>query len=285
MVEGPDGDDAIAVHHVGFLSLAWDHRAFDGAYAASFLERAARRAGDARLGSRARCDDPVGRAHAGSARFRTPRPRRCSARCTSTPTPTTCCCRNIRTCTRSARARRLEHVLRDPASVGAELVKADRGGDVTYHGPGQLVGYPIISLAEWKAGQRDVVAYVRKLEDVLIAVCADFGISAGRSERLHRSVGRRREDRRDRRARLAGPDPPRVRAERRSRPLDVRAHRAVRHPRSRRHVDGAAPRPPGGDAGGRRQRRRPLRRSRSAWSTRRSPGRRVAAAGRGRQTP
>ncbi len=37
VVEGPDGDDAIAVHHVGFLSLAWDHRAFDGAYAASFL--------------------------------------------------------------------------------------------------------------------------------------------------------------------------------------------------------------------------------------------------------
>ncbi len=74
-----------------------------------------------------------------------------------------------------------EHVLRDPASVGAELVVADRGGDVTYHGPGQLVGYPIVSLAEWKAGQRDVVAYVRRLEDVLIAVCADFGIVAGRS--------------------------------------------------------------------------------------------------------
>ena len=74
-----------------------------------------------------------------------------------------------------------EHILRDPASVGADLVRADRGGDVTYHGPGQLVGYPIISLSEWKAGQRDVVAYVRKLEDVLIAVCADFGIPAGRS--------------------------------------------------------------------------------------------------------
>ena len=74
-----------------------------------------------------------------------------------------------------------EHVLCEPASVGAELVLADRGGDVTYHGPGQLVGYPIISLAEWKAGQRDVVAYVRKLEEVLIAVCADFGIGAGRS--------------------------------------------------------------------------------------------------------
>lgn len=74
-----------------------------------------------------------------------------------------------------------EHVLREPATVGADLVVADRGGDVTYHGPGQLVGYPIISLAEWKAGQRDVVAYVRKLEAVLIAVCADFGITAERS--------------------------------------------------------------------------------------------------------
>src|SRR6202795_1853445 len=60
------------------------------------------------------------------------------------------------------------------------MVTADRGGDVTYHGPGQLVGYPIISLAEWRAGQRDVVAYVRKLEDVLVAVCADFGIAADR---------------------------------------------------------------------------------------------------------
>jgi lipoic acid synthetase len=73
----------------------------------------------------------------------------------------------------------LAHVLRDPASVGAELVHADRGGDVTYHGPGQLVGYPIISLAEWRAGQRDVVAYVRRLEQVLIAALADFGIDAG----------------------------------------------------------------------------------------------------------
>ena len=70
------------------------------------------------------------------------------------------------------------HVLVDPGSVGAELITADRGGDVTYHGPGQLVGYPIISLAEWRAGQRDVVAYVRRLEAVLIAVLADFGIEA-----------------------------------------------------------------------------------------------------------
>ncbi len=73
------------------------------------------------------------------------------------------------------------HVLCDPTEVGAELVEADRGGDVTYHGPGQLVGYPIVALEEWRAGQRDVVAYVRRLEDVLITVLAEFGIVADRS--------------------------------------------------------------------------------------------------------
>ncbi len=72
----------------------------------------------------------------------------------------------------------LAHVLVAPASVGAELVRADRGGDVTYHGPGQLVGYPIVSLAEWRAGQRDVVAYVRRIESVLVAALADLGVQA-----------------------------------------------------------------------------------------------------------
>lgn len=76
-----------------------------------------------------------------------------------------------------------EHVLVDPASVGAELLPADRGGDVTYHGPGQLVGYPIVTLDNWRAGQRDVVAYVRRLEAMIIAVLADFGIAAGREAR------------------------------------------------------------------------------------------------------
>ena len=75
------------------------------------------------------------------------------------------------------------HVLVPPASVGADLVRTDRGGDVTYHGPGQLVGYPIVTLPEWRDGKADVVAYVRRLEDVLIDTLADFGVRAQRAER------------------------------------------------------------------------------------------------------
>ena len=65
--------------------------------------------------------------------------------------------------------------------AGVAFHSADRGGDVTYHGPGQLVGYPILDLREWK---RDVAAYVRALEEVLIATLADFGIAAGRIPKL-----------------------------------------------------------------------------------------------------
>jgi lipoyl(octanoyl) transferase len=61
--------------------------------------------------------------------------------------------------------------------AGIELHHTDRGGDVTYHGPGQIVGYPIFDLREWK---RDVVAYVRALEQVLIEALAEFGIAGGR---------------------------------------------------------------------------------------------------------
>jgi len=71
---------------------------------------------------------------------------------------------------------RAEHVLVRPESVGAELVRADRGGDVTYHGPGQLVGYPIVDLGL----KPDVGAYLRGLEGCLIDVLAGFGISAAR---------------------------------------------------------------------------------------------------------
>jgi len=61
--------------------------------------------------------------------------------------------------------------------AGISFFPTDRGGDVTYHGPGQLVGYPILDLREWK---RDVGAYVRGVEQVLIDTLAAFGIQAGR---------------------------------------------------------------------------------------------------------
>ena len=73
----------------------------------------------------------------------------------------------------------LEHLLVRPADVGAELVKADRGGDITYHGPGQLVGYPILSLPTI-AGVADTPAYVHALEQVLIDALGDLGVVAGR---------------------------------------------------------------------------------------------------------
>lgn len=86
--------------------------------------------------------------------------------------------------TLGVRASAREHVLIDPLEVGAELVATDRGGDVTYHGPGQLVGYPIVSLPEWRGGMRDVVAYVRALEGVLITALEDLGVAAVRASGL-----------------------------------------------------------------------------------------------------
>jgi lipoyl(octanoyl) transferase len=61
--------------------------------------------------------------------------------------------------------------------AGIELYESDRGGDVTYHGPGQIVAYPIMDLRAWK---RDVGAFVRAIEQVLIDTVADFGIEARR---------------------------------------------------------------------------------------------------------
>jgi lipoyl(octanoyl) transferase len=61
---------------------------------------------------------------------------------------------------------------------GTPVVDVDRGGKITWHGPGQLVGYPIIKLAD----PIDVVAYVRRTEQLLIDVCAEFGVTAERVE-------------------------------------------------------------------------------------------------------
>lgn len=67
------------------------------------------------------------------------------------------------------------------SSINAEFVEIDRGGDITYHGPGQVVGYPILDLDRHFT---DIHKYLRRLEEVIIRTCAEYGIEAGRIEGL-----------------------------------------------------------------------------------------------------
>jgi len=61
--------------------------------------------------------------------------------------------------------------------LGISVYEIDRGGDITYHGPGQIVGYPIINLKNWK---EDTYEYLRSLEQVIINVCKEYGLETGR---------------------------------------------------------------------------------------------------------
>ena len=75
------------------------------------------------------------------------------------------------------------HLLRQ---MNVEFHPTDRGGDITYHGPGQIVGYPILDLADHRPGvRRDVRWYVDRLEEAMILATADFGLAAHRSAANH----------------------------------------------------------------------------------------------------
>ena len=79
---------------------------------------------------------------------------------------------------------RREHLLVDVEALGGSVVETDRGGEVTYHGPGQLVGYPILTVPGRRGGgMADTAAYVGGVEQLLIDVLADLGLAAGRVDR------------------------------------------------------------------------------------------------------
>lgn len=81
---------------------------------------------------------------------------------------------------------RMENILTPPeflAQRGVELHEIDRGGDVTYHGPGQLIAYPIFDLRSFEP-KIGAVEFVRRLEEVLIRICTDYGISSQRIKGL-----------------------------------------------------------------------------------------------------
>ncbi len=178
VVVQPDGSEAIAIHSMGLLCLAWDHRAVDGAYAAAFVARDHRAARHPRLGHRALAGQetdvfrvrwlgrvPYGEAHA-LQRALHDRGRDDYLLLVEHP----------HVFTLGVHADRA-HVLVDPALVGAELVASDRGGDVTYHGPGQLVAYPIVNVP---TAPRSIPCHVHGIEQVVIDTLADLGVHAGR---------------------------------------------------------------------------------------------------------
>ena len=76
------------------------------------------------------------------------------------------------------------HVVASPdrlKALGVEYYPINRGGDITYHGPGQLVGYPILDLDQYF---NDIGKYMRYLEEAIVRTCADYGVRAGRIDGL-----------------------------------------------------------------------------------------------------
>ena len=144
---------------------------------------------------------------------------------------------------------------RELESAGVRVIETNRGGDVTYHGPGQIVGYPILPLA---FHGKDVHRYLRRLEAFLIATLWEYGIKAERKEGFTgvwtptgkiASIGV---------AITHWVSLARLRAERRAEPGAFQADSPVRVRRRRDHLDGKNPRPRARPARGREPAHRPL---------------------------
>jgi lipoyl(octanoyl) transferase len=88
---------------------------------------------------------------------------------------------HVYTLGKSGNSSHLLKAIEELSQIEAEYIEIDRGGDITYHGPGQIVGYPILDLDRHFT---DIHKYLRFLEEVIIRTCADFGIKAGRIEGL-----------------------------------------------------------------------------------------------------
>ncbi|MEX0771093.1 MAG: lipoyl(octanoyl) transferase LipB [Balneolaceae bacterium] len=88
---------------------------------------------------------------------------------------------HVYTLGKSGNAANMLKGLAELRQLDAEFIENDRGGDITYHGPGQIVGYPILDLGRYFT---DIHKYLRFLEEVIIRVCSEFGLQAGRIDGL-----------------------------------------------------------------------------------------------------
>ena len=179
---------------------------------------------------------PYHEAHALQTRAARPERRTTTSCSSSIPTSSPSGCGGIRPTSSSTRP-----------SVGADLVRTDRGGDVTYHGPGQVVAYPIVNVP---MGRGAIPGHVHAVEQVVIDTLAEFGLSARAAGRVPRGVGRRRRARASEDLCHRRPGQPRsvdarARSERRPRHVLVRPDRPLRARRQ------------GGDVAGRRRASRP----------------------------